>query len=132
MIRLLVLEDEPLIAEMLTVWAQEIGCEVVGPASSNKDALQLVEQSKLDVAILDICVADGDSYPVAERLKTLDIPFAFATGLSDGAIDPGYAHAPVAAKPFEFDRLRATLLSLANRGHLRSAAPDTCPEEARA
>jgi CheY-like chemotaxis protein len=132
MIRLLVLEDEPLIAEMLTSWAQEIGCEIIGPVPSNREALELIEKSQLDVAILDICVSDGDSYPVAERLKTLDIPFTFATGLSDGAIDPGYAHAPVAPKPFEFDRLRATLLSLADRGHLRSAAPDTCPEEARA
>jgi DNA-binding response OmpR family regulator len=121
MIRLLVLEDEPLIAEMLTAWAKENGCEVIGPVSSNRDALQLVEKIELDTAILDICVTDGDCYPVAERLQALDIPFAFATGLSDGAIDQRYALAPLAPKPFEFDQLRLTLLALVAGRDVRSA-----------
>lgn len=123
MIRLLVLEDEPLIAEMLSAWAKDMGCEVVGPVSSNKSALQLVEKAELDTAILDICVSDGDSYPVAERLLARDVPFVFATGLSDTSIDPRYAHAPVATKPFEFDELQSTLLTLVKRSQLCGATP---------
>lgn len=114
MIRLLVLEDEPLIAEMLVFWAREMGCEIVGPASSIKDALLLIEKNRVDLAFLDICVSDGDSYPVAARLKARKIPFVFATGISDACIDPKYAGAPVAQKPFELDHLQSTLFALAH------------------
>src|SRR5262245_48873480 len=107
MAKLLVLEDEPLIAEMLVTWARDLGCAIIGPASSNADALLLIDRAPVDIAILDICVSDGDCYLVAERLKALSIPFVFATGLSDAAIDPTYVDIPVAPKPFEFDQLRA-------------------------
>ena len=109
--RLLILEDEPLIAEMLICWAKDISFQAVG-ASSNGDALRLLKESKPDLAILDVCVTDGKCYPVADRLEELGIPFVFATGLSDTAIPSKFALIPVAAKPFEFDQLRSTLLEL--------------------
>lgn len=78
--RVLVLEDEALIAEMLTDWLVELGFEVVGPASTVRDALSLIAQSDVEAAILDARLPDGDNREVAELLRSKSVPFAFASG----------------------------------------------------
>jgi CheY-like chemotaxis protein len=80
--RILVVEDEYLIAMELTDWLTEAGAEVVGPASTVKQALRLVEQSgtQLDGATLDINVRGTLSFPIADELQALGVPFVFCTG----------------------------------------------------
>lgn len=109
MTRLLILEDEHLIATMLADWLAEMKFEVMGPARSNREALALIEQSLPDAAILDLLVEDGMSYPVARELQRRTVPFLFATGYSGEDIDASFADACLAMKPFEFDKLRDLL-----------------------
>ncbi|MGK2922259.1 MAG: response regulator [Methyloceanibacter sp.] len=100
--RILVVDDEPLISMMVEDWLTELGCEVVGPARSVADGIEFATAAALDGAILDICLGDGDSYPLARALLSRGIPFAFATGQGDGSLDADFENQLVLMKPFDF------------------------------
>jgi CheY-like chemotaxis protein len=112
--RLLLVDDDPILAILVADWLSEFGCEVVGPARTVEAALQLVEQEgeALDGALLDVALDCGDSYPVADALALNDIPFAFVTGHGLGGVAPDYRAAPVLTKPFQFEDLQRTIENL--------------------
>ena len=87
-LRVLVVEDEFLAAKSLETSLQSMGCEVVGPASSVDEALQLIKREEIDAAILDINLSPGTSEPVARSLRYLNRPFVFITGYSNIGILP--------------------------------------------
>lgn len=101
--RLLVVEDEAIVAMLLEDMLRLLGADIVGPVASVAAALQLVEAEvgRLDGAVLDVNLGIEPVYPVAERLAGLAIPFAFITGYGVSGIDPHYADHPVLEKPFE-------------------------------
>jgi DNA-binding response OmpR family regulator len=114
--RVLVLEDEPLIAIMVRGWLTDLGCETVGPAHTVSSALALIEDGPLDGAILDVSIGDHDCAPVAEALRHKGIPFAFATG---HAVDGLAADALSLSKPYDFAALRGVVAGLLGT-HARS------------
>jgi len=111
MSRVLVLDDEPLIAMMIEDWLTELGHTVAGPAHNLASAMQLVEAGGIDAAFLDLTLGDGNSYGVAEALGAQSVPFAFMTG-HGGAVQAGFVDAPVLAKPFDFEAVRRTMARL--------------------
>lgn len=113
--RVLVLEDEVLIAELLHDWLIEQGCKNVLLSSNVAQALSLIESNALDAAILDWTLGHENSAPVAQLLQRRGVPFVFATGRDSREIADGFAGVPTLPKPFEFDRLRATLARLVPR-----------------
>ena len=115
MSRILVVEDEALIAQLLEDWLVELGFEVVGPAATVQDALALVERSNLDAAILDAHLQDGDSREVAESLRARSVPFALASGRSADELEARFGDVAKLSKPFDFDQLRSLLESLLGR-----------------
>ena len=106
--RVLILEDEALIASLLVDWATELGHEVVGPVVTVTAALA-VEPATIDAALLDLHVPDGDSYGVATHLRANGIPFAFASGSGSGELDDGFRGSPILSKPFSFEDLEDLL-----------------------
>src|ERR1700687_5513892 len=83
-LRVLVLEDEPLIAMVLIDTLEAAGGEVVGPAHDVEQALNLMAVSSIDLAVLDVNLGSGTtSAPVADCLKKNGIPFIFATGYGE-------------------------------------------------
>ena len=112
MARILVVEDEPIIAEMLMEWLQDLGHEAVGPAATVIEALRLVE-TQIDAVILDYSLGREPSFPIAERLSQRGIPFAFATGHTVATIDPAYAAAANLIKPFGFEAFRKAVDAIA-------------------
>jgi len=112
--RILVLEDEPLIATMMRDWLAELGCETLGPAQTVQAALALIETNPPDAAILDISVGKEDCYPVADRLQDLAVPFAFATGRAGGFIASRHQAAPRLSKPFDFEAVSGVTSKLLN------------------
>ncbi len=106
--RVLILEDEALIASLLVDWMTELGHEVVGPLATVAAALT-VEPAAIDAALLDLHVRDGDSYQVATRLRANGIPFAFASGSGSGALGDGFRGSSVLSKPFCFEELEGLL-----------------------
>jgi CheY-like chemotaxis protein len=109
--RVLLVEDEGLIAVMVADMLEDLGAEVVGPAASIAEGVALAETSGLWAAILDINIRGASVDPVAERLAARGIPFLFATGY--GTQPPAWPHVPVIDKPYSIERLAALLLALA-------------------
>jgi CheY-like chemotaxis protein len=110
--RILVLEDERLIAMMLRSWLTELGCETIGPAHTVPSVLAFIEGGPLDGAILDVTIGDQDSSAAADALRHKGIPFAFATGREVEALAARYPDVPSLAKPYDFESLRAVIAEL--------------------
>lgn len=113
--RILVVEDETLIALMLADWLQELGHEVIGPVGTAGEALEAVGAAAIDAALLDLNLPDGDSYEVADRLRSTGVPFAFASGDGGGCIAESFRECPILMKPFEFENVEALLGSISRR-----------------
>lgn len=105
--RVLVVEDEPIVAMALEDMLEAMGCEVVGPAARLSEGLALAEAEALDAAILDINLGHDNSIPIADLLRLRDIPFGFASGY--GAPPEGYDDAPLIEKPYREEDVRAVL-----------------------
>jgi DNA-binding response OmpR family regulator len=112
MLRVLVVEDEPLIAMMIIDWLSELGFESVGPAGSIRAALKLLEAEAPDAAILDLTIGSEQSYPVAEVLAAAGIPFAFLTGRAADSIAPNFRDVLIVSKPFDFERIEGVMKQL--------------------
>ncbi len=78
--RVLIVEDEAMIAMQLEFDLEDLGCEVIGPAPSVQSALQLIEQETVDAAVLDFRLGDETSSEIAAALIGRNVPFAFMTG----------------------------------------------------
>ena len=111
--RILIVEDEPLIAMMLEDLLDMLGKAVAGTADNIVSALALVEAGGLDGAILDVNLRGGEvSWPVADALAAAGVPFLIATGGSDDAIAEAHRGRPVLAKPFTMDGVEKALAAL--------------------
>lgn len=106
--RVLIVEDEYLIAMEVKRWLQRAGAEVVGPVPTVQRALDLIEDDGLDAAVLDLNLGGSmTARPIADRLSTLGVPHLFATGDVQLSQD-GDGGAPQLIKPFvEAELIRA-------------------------
>jgi DNA-binding LytR/AlgR family response regulator len=109
--RLLIVEDDYMLAVELAQSLEALGVEVIGPAASVEDALALVEQEggRMDGAVLDINLRGRRVYPVAEALTARGVPFVFATGYDAMMIPEDYAGVPRCEKPVDKELLARML-----------------------
>jgi DNA-binding response OmpR family regulator len=107
--RILVVEDEYLIAKNVKRWLMAAGAVVVGPVPSVDQALDLIEDDGLAAAVLDVNLGDGDTvYPVAAELGAMGVPYLLATGDVKVSDANGYLDRPRLTKPYlEADLVRA-------------------------
>jgi CheY-like chemotaxis protein len=108
-VRLLLVEDEALIALMLEDMVENMGCAVTGLAPRVALGVAMAETGHFDVAILDVNVAGENVEPVAERLAAKGVPFIFATGYGEAGVPLRYRDRPVVAKPFRSEQLEAAI-----------------------
>jgi len=117
-LRVLVVEDEALVAMLVEDELRYAGAMVLGPAPSVGDALRLVEAAAADggisAAVLDINLDGQHVAPLADRLAALGVPFLFATGYGDSRDTGRHGAAPVLEKPFDMERLVAAVAALAS------------------
>jgi DNA-binding response OmpR family regulator len=107
--RVLVADDEPLIAMDLAEELEAAGAFVLGPASTIEDAMALFTSGRVDAAVLDIQLGDELIYPLADRLAVDGVPFVFITGCQTATIPEAYADVPVCDKPFPSNSVAAAL-----------------------
>ena len=107
--RILVVEDEALVAMLVEDALLDAGAIVLGPVATVAEALALLQQEIPDVAVLDLNLAGETSTPVADRLVTMGVPFVVATGYGADGLPPGHATVPVLAKPYDPDDLTTAL-----------------------
>lgn len=77
--KVLVVEDEPLIALDYTDWLKAAGAVVIGPCARVSEALQMLEDERIDVAVVDFVLADGNSEPLQAALTEKRVPFVVVT-----------------------------------------------------
>lgn len=107
--RVLIVEDEVLLALYLEDLLTALGHDVVGQATRIDKAMELAREIPIDFAILDINVAGTKSFPVADILCGRRIPFAFATGYGTEGLVDGYRDFPVLRKPYAQEELERTI-----------------------
>jgi CheY-like chemotaxis protein len=108
--RLLVVEDDYIVASDLALALEERGAEVIGPAGSIGAALKLVtEHIALDGAVLDVDLRGQRVYPVADALRVARVPFVFTTGYDEWIIPDIYAAVPRLEKPVDIRALTRAL-----------------------
>lgn len=100
-LRVLLVEDENLVAILLEDMLAELGHSVVGPVARLKKALEMAQREAIDLAILDVNINGEQTYPVAEALAVRSIPFVFSTGYGERGLPPQYRGHPTLQKPFQ-------------------------------
>lgn len=121
--KILVVEDEMLVLMNIEMALEDLGCTEIHAAASVAEALALLQDRSFDAAIIDVNLGGEKSYPVAERLTQLRIPFAFSTGYSDHGERIDFEDRPVLRKPY----LRAELAAVFEQ--LISGEPSSATEQ---
>ena len=112
-LRVMVVEDEGLIALMLEDMLEDLGCDVAMSAAAVGPALAWLDAGgEADAALLDVNLGGEPVFPVAEALTARGVPFAFTTGYGESH-DARFRHAPLLSKPIRPDRLEDVLLKFA-------------------
>lgn len=109
--KVLVVEDEPMIAMLIEDMLIDLGCTVIGPAMGLAEGLELADTPELDAAVLDVNLNGQRSYGLADALATRGIPVLFATGYGGGE-ELHERSEPVLQKPYQIDRLEAALIRM--------------------
>ena len=112
-LRVLIVEDEMLVAMNLEDMLLDLGHEVAGIASRLAPALALARDAGFDAAILDVNLAGERSFPVADLLAERGTPFLFATGYGVQGVEERHRTRPILQKPFRSVDLKTALAALA-------------------
>jgi CheY-like chemotaxis protein len=112
-LRILVAEDESLIALDVETMLQTIGCEVVGPVGSVEEITKAARSRPLDGALLDVNLRGRQVFEVVSELIELGIPVVLTSGYDDASLFPGpFRHLPRISKPFNEAALRRVCASV--------------------
>lgn len=109
--RVLVVEDESLVAMLLETILEDMGCTPIGPVSSVDEALSTIAgEAHIDAALLDVNVAGVQVFPVAQALKDRGVPFVFSTGYGEGGLPEEWRGQQTIQKPFTESTVRDALM----------------------
>ena len=116
-VKVLVVEDEYLVATLMENMLASAGCVVAGPIPRLAQALDAASSEACDVAVLDVNLAGERVYPVADILAQRNVPFVFVTGYGPNALPPDYAKLPRVCKPFRMAELLTAISDVVKPGH---------------
>jgi CheY-like chemotaxis protein len=117
-VRVLLVEDQMIVAMQIEDMLQAAGCKVVGPVGTLQAAIAMARDELLDAAVLDVNL-DGDKvYAAAEELHSRGIPFILATGYGEQALPEKWRYRPRLSKPFRREQLEQLLSNVALRSDL--------------
>ena len=113
--RILVVEDETIVALFMEDLLVELGYEVAGIVSRLEEAMARADDRSFDFAILDVHLAGKEVFPFADALVERGVPFLFATGYGARGIPERLRNRPTLQKPFRPDELADTITKLAEQ-----------------
>lgn len=114
--RVMLVEDEALVAMELEDLLANLGCNVVCRAATVSQAMDYARSTEIDAAFLDVNIGGHQVYPVADILAARQVPFIFLTGYGSSGIDAGYRNNPVISKPFFLPDLKRAVAALRRGG----------------
>src|SRR5262245_47281629 len=103
--RILIVEDETMIAMMVEDFLSHLGWEVIEMAGSLDQALAMARDADIDAAVLDVNLKGQDSFAAADILSDRNIPFIFASGYGADGMASRFRGVPILTKPFHRDDL---------------------------
>jgi CheY-like chemotaxis protein len=106
--RVLIVEDEALVASLLEEMLLDLGATVVGPASTLPQAWELAREAVFDGAVLDVNIGGTRVDPLADALRRCRVPFVLATGYGAAAAQLS-SQEPVIEKPYTAEALAGAL-----------------------
>jgi len=104
--RIMICEDEPVIAMDIAAVVESCGCEAVGPFASAREAIASLKRQPVQAAILDIDLSDGASTPLARALRVAGVRMIVLSGLDVNSPPPEFAGVEWLTKPADERRLR--------------------------
>ena len=107
--RILVVEDEFLVAQELCRIVELAGYSVVGPAETVATTRKVLAQQEVDLALLDINLRGELVFPIADYLEAIGLPYIFVTGKSPSSLPAEYQHRPAVQKPYNSELLLALI-----------------------
>ena len=113
-LRLLVVEDEVMIASMIEEMATELGHRIVGLAASVEEAARLADETEFDAALLDVNLQGRSVEAIADTLARRGKPFVFTTGYGERGIPPRFKDRPMLPKPYKIEELGEVLARIAH------------------
>src|SRR5689334_11931324 len=122
--RVMVVEDEALVAMALRDSLDQLGFSVLGPFSRISEAMVALRNNRIDAAVLDVNLGGELIYPLADVLAADRVPFVFITGYGAEEIEPRYARIPVLQKPIEVDALKSVFARSAAIPGAATASPE--------
>jgi CheY-like chemotaxis protein len=115
-LQVLLVEDEALVSLLIQETLTDLGCEIVGPATTVAAAIAVLDAKHIDVALVDLALKGELCLPVADALVDKGIPFAFVTGYGAEMLrGTRHAEAPVLSKPFTLAALTNFVRQLSER-----------------
>jgi DNA-binding response OmpR family regulator len=114
--RILVVEDETVLAMMLEDYLQDEGYDVVGPFGRLDRAMQAAEREALDAAVLDVNIAGEMVFPVAEALDHRSVPILLVSGYDSRIMRKAPKDWPRLMKPYRLEEVGARLVVMVGRG----------------
>jgi two-component sensor histidine kinase/CheY-like chemotaxis protein len=108
--RIMIVEDEALVAMALRDTLDDLGFAVLGPFNRISEAMVALRNNRIDAAVLDVNLGSELIYPLADVLMADRVPFVFITGYGAEEIEPRYAHVPLLQKPIETSALDAVFV----------------------
>ncbi len=120
-------EDAALVAMLLEEMLDDLGFDVIGPATDHASACQMAREPGITAAILDVNLHGRMSWDVAGLLKEANVPFAFSTGYDSATVLPPHlSDVPVLTKPFDSEHLERQIHALvAQRTHANQPSRPT-------
>ena len=123
MARILVVDDEPLIALMVADWVKELGHAPVGPVYALRAALDLLDTTDIDGAIIDVSLGTESGIPLAERLVARGLSCVFASGHAEAFIGSRHLAVAILSKPFSFEAFKVAVRALTDRSGASAVTP---------
>jgi CheY-like chemotaxis protein len=109
-LRILIIEDESMVAMLMEDMLHDLGCTVVGMVARFDDALkQATSGPAFDIALLDVNLNGKQTFPIAEVLAARGARFIFATGYGEAILPQSLQGGPILQKPFEQEALERAL-----------------------
>jgi len=114
---ILIVEDSPVVGPFTADLLAELGYAVVGPAPNMATARQLIDEGKVDAALMDVHIRGERVFPLCEVLDDQGIPFVLTSGYADWAMPDKWQERPRLLKPYTIDQVQSALEDLlAQRG----------------
>jgi CheY-like chemotaxis protein len=110
--RILVVEDEMLVAMVLETMLDDAACRIVGPFGRLAQALASAQRDDIDAALLDVNLHGEQVFPVADALAVRNIPFIFVTGYGAGGLPRRFKDRPTLTKPYRAAAVLAALTAI--------------------